>query len=221
MTKWQGGRQKPGVDGKKPGWTWQKTWVDMAETRVDMAEARVDMAETRVDMAETRVDMAETRVDMAETRVDMAETRVPPGDGPLQNWRYPKNWIPLQIFLPPIKSISKLNYWDRLRESHAVIHRLLWSSARVHNELLTNHRRDIKTQGEGRWTRHGLIYPMFDVIRHIFNIPLQNQRNSKGENVCSQTLLTREEDGEISHHLCLENYWRHCSKCWHRNPHVN
>ena len=51
--------------------------------------------------AETRVDTAETRVDMAETRVDMEETRVPPGDGPLQNWRYPKNLIPLQIFLPP------------------------------------------------------------------------------------------------------------------------
>ena len=33
------------------------------------------------------------------------------------------------------------------------IYRLLWSSARVRNELLTNHRRDIKTQGEGRWTR--------------------------------------------------------------------
>ena len=61
------------------------------------------------------------------------------------------------------------------------IYRLLWSSARVRNELLTNHRRDIKTQGEGRWTRQGWIYPMFDVIRHIFTIPLQNQRNSKGE----------------------------------------
>ena len=35
------------------------------------------------------------------------------------------------------------------------IYRLLWSSARVRNELLTNHRRDIKTQGEGRWTRQG------------------------------------------------------------------
>ena len=65
------------------------------------------------------------------------------------------------------------------------IYRLLWSSARVRNELLTNHRRDIKTQGEGRWTRHGWIYPMFDVIRHIFTIPLQNQRNSKGEDDCS------------------------------------
>ena len=62
------------------------------------------------------------------------------------------------------------------------IYRLLWSSARVRNKLLTNHRRDIKTQGEGRWTRQGWIYPMFDVIRHIFTIPLQNQRNSKGEN---------------------------------------
>ena len=62
------------------------------------------------------------------------------------------------------------------------IYRLLWSSARVRNKLLTNHRRDIKTQGEGRWTRQGWIYPMFDVIRHIFIIPLQNQRNSKGEN---------------------------------------
>ena len=62
------------------------------------------------------------------------------------------------------------------------IYRLLWSSARVCNELLTNHRRDIKTQGECRWTRQGWIYPMFDVIRHIFIIPLQNQRNSKGEN---------------------------------------
>ena len=61
------------------------------------------------------------------------------------------------------------------------IYRLLWSSARVRNKLLTNHRRDIKTQGEGRWTRQGWIYPMFDVIRHIFTIPLQNQRNSKGE----------------------------------------
>ena len=61
------------------------------------------------------------------------------------------------------------------------IYRLLWSSARVRNELLTNHRRDFKTQGEGRWTRQGWIYPMFDVIRHIFTIPLQNQRNSKGE----------------------------------------
>ena len=29
------------------------------------------------------------------------------------------------------------------------IYRLLWSSARVRNELLTNHRRDIKTQGDG------------------------------------------------------------------------
>ena len=26
------------------------------------------------------------------------------------------------------------------------------------------------------------MYPMFDVIRHIFTIPLQNQRNSKGGN---------------------------------------
>ena len=51
----------------------------------------------------------------------------------------------------------------------------------MRNQLLTNHRRDIKTQGEGRWTRQGWIYPMFDVIRHIFTIPLQNQRNSKGE----------------------------------------
>ena len=58
---------------------------------------------------------------------------------------------------------------------------VLWSSARVRNKLLTNHRRDIKTQGEGRWTRPGWIYPMFDVIRHIFLIPLQDQRNSKGE----------------------------------------
>ena len=57
------------------------------------------------------------------------------------------------------------------------IYRLLWSSARVRNEILTNHRRDIKTQGECRWTRQGWIYPMFDVIRHIF-IPLQNQRNT-------------------------------------------
>ena len=65
------------------------------------------------------------------------------------------------------------------------IYRLLWSSARVRNELLTNHRRDIKTQGEGRWTRQGWIYPMFDVIRHIFTIPLQNQRNSKGEKLKS------------------------------------
>ena len=48
------------------------------------------------------------------------------------------------------------------------IYRLLWSSARVPNELLTNHRRDIKTQGEGHWTWQGWIYPMFDVIRHIF-----------------------------------------------------
>ena len=69
------------------------------------------------------------------------------------------------------------------------IYRLLWSSARVRNELLTNHRRDIKTQGEGRWTRQGWIYPMFDVIRHIFTIPLQNQRNSKGENDVMQTNL--------------------------------
>ena len=65
------------------------------------------------------------------------------------------------------------------------IYRLLWSSARVRNELLTNHRRDIKTQGEGRWTRQGWIYPIFEEIRHIFTIPLQNQRNSKGENVLS------------------------------------
>ena len=63
------------------------------------------------------------------------------------------------------------------------IYRLVWSLARVRNKLLTNHRRDIKTQGEGRWTRQGWIYPMFDVIRHIFTIPLQNQRNSKGENM--------------------------------------
>ena len=55
-------------------------------------------------------------------------------------------------------------------------------SARVLNELLTNHRRDIKTQGEGRWTRQGWIYPMCDVIRHIFIAPLLHQRNSKGEN---------------------------------------
>ena len=66
------------------------------------------------------------------------------------------------------------------------IYRLLWSSARVRNKLLTNHRRDIKTQGEGRWTRQGWIYPMFDVIRHIIIIPLQNQRNSKGEKEISQ-----------------------------------
>ena len=52
----------------------------------------------------------------------------------------------------------------------------------MRNKLLTNHRRDIKTQGEGHWTRQGWIYPMFDVIRHIFIIPLQNQRNSKDEN---------------------------------------
>ena len=52
----------------------------------------------------------------------------------------------------------------------------------MRNELLTNHRRYIKTQGEGRSTRQGWIHPMFDVIRHIFTIPLQNQRNSKGEN---------------------------------------
>ena len=57
----------------------------------------------------------------------------------------------------------------------------------MRNELLTNHRRDIKTQGEGRWTRQGWIYPMFDVIRHIFIIPLQNKRNSKGENIISIT----------------------------------
>ena len=69
------------------------------------------------------------------------------------------------------------------------IYHLLWSSARVRNELLTNHRRDIKTQGEGRWTRQGWIYPMFDVIRYIFTIPLQNQRNSKGENRSSVLYL--------------------------------
>ena len=68
------------------------------------------------------------------------------------------------------------------------IYHLLWSSARMRNELLTNHRRDIKTQGEGRWTRQGWIYPMFDVIRHIFIIPLQNQRNSKGENQLSMCI---------------------------------
>ena len=67
------------------------------------------------------------------------------------------------------------------------IYRLLWSSARVRNEILTNHRRDIKTQGEGRWTRQGWIYLMFDVIRHIFIIPLQNQRNSKGEKLLTWT----------------------------------
>ena len=66
------------------------------------------------------------------------------------------------------------------------IYRLSWSSARVRNELLTNHRRGIKTQGEGRWTRQGWIYSMFDVIRHIFIIPLQNQRNSKGEKKLSR-----------------------------------
>ena len=71
------------------------------------------------------------------------------------------------------------------------IYRLLWSSARVRNELLTNHRRDIKTQGEGRWTRQGWIYPMFDVIRHIFTIPLQNQRNSKGEKLYCATHIVR------------------------------
>ena len=65
------------------------------------------------------------------------------------------------------------------------IDRLLWSSVRVRNELSTNHKRDIKTQGEGRWTRQGWIYPMFDVIRHIFIIPPQNQRNSKGEKLSS------------------------------------
>ena len=70
------------------------------------------------------------------------------------------------------------------------IYRMLWSSARVRNELLTNHRRVIKTQGEGRWTRQGWIYPMFDVIRHIFTIPLQNQRNSKGENSWSASAIT-------------------------------
>ena len=44
---------------------------------------------------------------------------------------------------------------------HLPYYRLLWSSARVRNELLTNHRRDIKTQGEGRWTRQGWIIPCF------------------------------------------------------------
>ena len=55
------------------------------------------------------------------------------------------------------------------------IYRLLWSSARVRNELLTNHRRDIKTHGEGRWTRPGWIYPMFDVIRHSDIPGIHNQ----------------------------------------------
>ena len=51
------------------------------------------------------------------------------------------------------------------------IYRLLWSSARVRNELLTNHRRDIKTQGEGRWTRQGWIYPMFWCDPTYFHYP--------------------------------------------------
>ena len=60
----------------------------------------------------------------------------------------------------------------------------------MRNELLTHHRCDIKIQGEGRWTRQGWMYPMFDVIQHIFIIPIQNQRNSTGENNMTMVLHT-------------------------------
>ena len=39
------------------------------------------------------------------------------------------------------------------------IYHLLWLSVRVRNKLLTNHRRDIKTQGEGRWAPQEWIIP--------------------------------------------------------------
>ena len=48
---------------------------------------------------------------------------------------------------------------------------------------------------------------MFDVIRHIFTIPLQNQRNSKGE---SRSSLTR---GDVVNYLLnYINYkeWQVC-----------
>ena len=41
-------------------------------------------------------------------------------------------------------------------------------------------------------TRQGWIYPMFDVIRHIFIIPLQNQRSSKGEKALAVDVDIRE-----------------------------
>ena len=95
-------------------------------------------------------------------------------------------WREMNCFFSPVtikllQRIRTKTSFDQFCIRFIRMYRLLWSSARVRNELLTNHRRDIKTQGEGRWTRQGWIYPMFDVIRHIFTIPLQNQRNSKGE----------------------------------------
>ena len=39
------------------------------------------------------------------------------------------------------------------------IYHLLWSSTCMRNKLLTNHRHDIKTHGEGRWTQQGWIIP--------------------------------------------------------------
>ena len=53
------------------------------------------------------------------------------------------------------EEMTAWNYWSY----YCRIYRLLWSSARVHNELLTNHISVIKTQGEGRWTRQGWIIP--------------------------------------------------------------
>ena len=48
---------------------------------------------------------------------------------------------------------------------------------------------------------------MFDVIRHIFTIPLQNQRNSKGE---SRSSLTR---GDVANYLLnyiIYKEWQLC-----------
>ena len=59
------------------------------------------------------------------------------------------------------------------------IYRLLWSSARVRNELLTNHRRDISKPKVKvvEHNRDGFIPCL--MWSDIFS--LQNQRNSKGE----------------------------------------
>ena len=86
---------------------------------------------------------------------------------PIGNWRagttmYRRNdsmgffFSPVTIIL--LQKIRRRSFYQFC--IHFIrIYRLLWSSARVRNELLTNHRRDIKTQGEGRWTRQGWIIP--------------------------------------------------------------
>ena len=96
-----------------------------------------------------------------------------PGNG---TWRAGTTLYRVGFFLSPvtIKLLQQKRVLISLHSFYSNLSSVVIVGARAH-ELLTNHRRDIKTQGEGRWTRQGWIYPMFDVIRHIFTIPLQNQ----------------------------------------------